>query len=803
MTVTPISRRQTVYVTSTLGDMVAERDYLRSRVFPELKSRLAERHHPLESIDLRWGVAFDSDEDLARQELLAMKVCLGEIERARPLQIVLLGDCYGWIPPRPTVEAIAEEAGFETDPAGKSITELEIEFGLTRPSDSSPCFFYFREPLPYDGMPDDIVGRFYDAEHIERLAALKERLEREMPRRVRHYRAEWDRDRRTVVGLEEFGRMVLDDLWQALDEAIRQPAGAEQESAPRCATPSRSRQFIGRETLTDQLLGLARSSAEPAATWAACVTGISGAGKTALWNHLRRRLESEDLILLAYSAGTVGGMFQVDAMLRAWTESLADGLGIAVPIDGGMGSMAVEATFADLLRRVAAERRVVLLIDGLNQFEPTPRAQRLAWLPQPWPDNARLIATARPGPASETLGHMAGVDVLPLAPFTPDEARRFAEAVGQQYHRPVPPEAIDCLLAKRLPGGAAAAGIPLWLETALEELILLDLDGAGGTAEGSRDARLLAAARDLPADVESLYDWVIRRNEESLGAGCVSGFVNLIALSRRGLRESALGVLIPKVARLLAPTAPRVVWNDLAFALLRRAFRAHLVEHVPEGQWDFAHARFRETVKQRNLRDPQIVHQLHTAIAYHLKSLPDDDPLRHSELMVHLIGSEDRLRAAHYYASELSEAELAGATRSLADHMLAGARETPNPGLALAASLLIEPKLNRSQVGTLCRRFHRELLDALAHNAPVEARRRLADATRQAAEELCEQEPDNPEWQECLAVSYGLLAAFHEEAGHRAEAQTCRDRGRATLQSLHEAGVELSAQAAEFLERFG
>jgi hypothetical protein len=48
--------------------MQAERDCLRTRVFPELEERLRARRHNLEWVDLRVGVATASqrDEDLTR-----------------------------------------------------------------------------------------------------------------------------------------------------------------------------------------------------------------------------------------------------------------------------------------------------------------------------------------------------------------------------------------------------------------------------------------------------------------------------------------------------------------------------------------------------------------------------------------------------------------------------------------------------------------------------------------------------------------------------------------------------------------
>ena len=794
--------------------MRAEREYLHTSVFPELETRLRQRHLHLEPIDLRWQLEAGSDDEELSNRLRTLGVCLGEINRARPFQVVLVGDRYGWVPPPERVEAAAEEAGFQTDAAGKSLLALEIEFGLRGdPHCRQQCFFYFRQPLDYDQMPPEAAADYRDDEHGDKLAELKERIEREMPDRVRRYHAEWDDENQTLAGLDELGRIVLEDLWQALDQQTHALADLppphwqdEQREALDQFVEARGRLLVGREQVVERLLDLARSPAAEGSPWGACITGASGAGKSALFAHVHRLLDKENVIRLVHAAGIGERSIQLDGVLRRWTAELARALEVDPPVDEASTSRQVEQAFAEFLARAAHERRVVLLVDALDQFEPTPRAQQSAWLPDPWPENARLIATTTPGPVSEALERRSGVELVPLAALQAEEARQMAEAVAGRRGRPLPPQVIDVLLAKQLPGGAAAAGIPLWLESAVEELALLDADEvaradrqANGSAQEQVDQLLLDVARDLPPDTERLWDWMLKRKEALLAPGWLSGFVNLIAASRSGLRESDLEVLLPKVVKLFAPTAPRQAWDGLKFAVLRRAFRGRLAQRGTDGGWDFSHAKFREIIHRRNLRDPQLVERLHTSIAYHLKSLPSSDPLRQTELMVHLIGSEDRLRAAHYYSGELAKQELAGATQALADHILAGSNQRPNVGLGWTASLLIEPKLKKSQVGVLCRRYNFELLRVLENNAPVDARRRLADATRQAAEELAEQDPENPQWRRDSVTSYRRLAEFHEEAGNQTEAETCWRRCHETLCAMRDAHVVLDPPLVELL----
>lgn len=74
-----------VFISSTFADMQAEREYLRTRVFPELEERLRARRHNLEWVDLRVGVATASQDDEHVRELHVLKVCLDEVRRCRPL----------------------------------------------------------------------------------------------------------------------------------------------------------------------------------------------------------------------------------------------------------------------------------------------------------------------------------------------------------------------------------------------------------------------------------------------------------------------------------------------------------------------------------------------------------------------------------------------------------------------------------------------------------------------------------------------------------------------------------------------
>ena len=212
---------QAVFISSTFSDMQAERDWLRTQVFPRLEEALRPRRQRLEPIDLRLGVDLVSLATEEERELRVLKVCLAEIERSRPFFIVLLGDRYGTVAAPSRLQAVTQEYQLEGDHTGKSITALEIDYGLlARPDQQRRCFIYMRKPLPYDTIPADVAATYSDAhatdahaaERVARLDSLKRRLKEHHPElagRIRDYAVGWDHEQQRIGNLKAWGRPRL------------------------------------------------------------------------------------------------------------------------------------------------------------------------------------------------------------------------------------------------------------------------------------------------------------------------------------------------------------------------------------------------------------------------------------------------------------------------------------------------------------------------------------------------------------------------------------------------------------------
>lgn len=132
--------------------------------------------------------------------------------------------------------------------------------------------------------------------------------------------------------------------------------------------------------------------------------------------------------------------------------------------------------------------------------------------------------------------------------------------------------------------------------------------------------------------------------------------------------------------------------------------------------------------------------------------------MRHSELTYHLIASDQRLRAARYYASDLGEAELAGATRALAEAVQAGEGTEPNPGLQWVVSLLGTSELEEQVSYILALRFISNLVNALSDDARLETRVAVVEAIRDRIQH-------HGQWASKPMLRAAVLAGSYERLG--------------------------------------
>lgn len=142
-----LNRHLRIFISSTFRDMQQEREELVKYVFPEIKKIAKERFVEITEIDLRWGVTEEQSKSGK-----ALQVCLEEINKCRESPVFfigILGERYGWIP-NDIDEKLLQDDKYKciNDYKEKSVTELEIIYGVLHEADNSnkSSYFYFRSP---------------------------------------------------------------------------------------------------------------------------------------------------------------------------------------------------------------------------------------------------------------------------------------------------------------------------------------------------------------------------------------------------------------------------------------------------------------------------------------------------------------------------------------------------------------------------------------------------------------------------------------------------------------------------------
>ena len=366
-----------VFISSTFKDMQAEREELVKRVFPQLRKLCEERGVGWTEVDLRWGV---TEEEAQRGEVLP--ICLAEIDRCRPYFIGLLGERYGWMP-REIPTELVEEQPWLAEHRGQSVTELEILHGVLRdPAMANRACFYLRDPSYVDGVPADQRGDFVEADPEARakLAALKERI-RSSGLAVRDY-----------PDPQALGGLVLRDLTVAINQEFppeEAPDPLQREALEHEAfAQSRTGVYIGRPEYFDRLDAHAASAEDGPGL---VVLGESGSGKSALlanWATAYREEHPQDVVLMHFIGASPYGADWA-AMLRRILGELKRRFGIEQEIPDQPD--ALRAAFANWLHMTTARaaqspsaesgRKIVLIVDALNQLEDRDGAPDLVWLP--------------------------------------------------------------------------------------------------------------------------------------------------------------------------------------------------------------------------------------------------------------------------------------------------------------------------------------------------------------------------------------------------------------------------------------
>ncbi|MFO0916780.1 MAG: DUF4062 domain-containing protein [Planctomycetaceae bacterium] len=641
-----------IFISSTFRDMHAERDHLVKVVFPALRERLEPYQLHLVDIDLRWGITREQAE---RDQVL--DVCLDSIDECRPFFLGILGERYGWVPKQ--LPDTNSKYGWTQEQTGKSVTELEILWGaLLRPDLRENSIFLFRDPKFLAEMPSELRPNFAaeDEESAIKQEQLKQRIRsaglpidpQSYPCRFAGLRINWaiarqemsSEEREAVeavakdglvdpreysqldaakqelvrrygvpylTGLEEFGRQVLETLWNAiriqhrleetsLTVAAEDPFAIE-DANHEAFMESRLRVYVGR----DHLYELITAAVFDNRRWPCVVSGRSGAGKSAALARFVRDFSREhpETFVIAHFIGASPESTNLRQLLRRVCAQLNRRFQLEEQVPSDIDELA--ALFRKLMARVPADDRVVIVIDALDQLDEADLARGLHWLPRELPANVSLVVSAilltdRVHRVQAELMERDCVRIS-MAPLTPEERRAIVQAVPSISAKTLDAAQIDLLMAN------PETVNPLYLLVALEEL-----RGFGSFEQLNGRIALFPQGEDA---VTALFQQVIERLEHEFDAATVKLVLASLSASRRGLSDRELLELAE------GPVVSLTESRSNLFSILRQ-LRSYLQRRGP--LIGFFHRNLDQAVRERYFASPGAQADVHWQLADYFRS---------------------------------------------------------------------------------------------------------------------------------------------------------------------------------------
>lgn len=571
------SRHIRIFISSTFRDMHAERDYLIKYTFPELRKRCRERELELTEVDLRWGV---TQEQAENGEVLP--ICLKEIENSRPYFIGLLGERYGWVPPKDHIHpSILEREKWIEEHLDKSVTEMEILHGvLNNPEMTDKAFFYFRDPLFIEDVDEKEKSVFKenDPELQNKLNELKKKIKESGSNVEEQYRTP-----------EELGKYIIEDLWKSIDadypeSEIPDPLEKEAMEHEQFAE-SRRRVYIGRQEYFDRLDAHANSSDAPL-----IIKGESGSGKTALvanWVDRYRKKNLKVFIIQHYVGSSVQSTDHLNIMIRIMKELKRNfSLRQDIPTDANK----IKIDFPNWLHMAAAKGKVILVLDGINQLEDKDNAHALYWLPDNLPKEIRLLVSVLPGEMDKVLEQKKWLGYSVKGLRTQERKQLIGEYLGL-FTKKLDDQQIELLM------NAEQTKNPVFLKVLLDELRVF------GVYEelNQRINHYLTAQKP-----DDLYELILERIEqdyEQQHPGLVKNALSYIYASRYGLTENELLDLLGDGKNPL----PQIFWSPVYLAL-----EEALVSR--NGLLNFYHDYMRKSVYNRYIQNPENKKKLHKSL---------------------------------------------------------------------------------------------------------------------------------------------------------------------------------------------
>ncbi|XP_055989915.1 telomerase protein component 1 [Sorex fumeus] len=742
----PRWRSLRLFISSTFRDMHGERDLLLRSVVPALQARLAPHRISLHAIDLRWGV---TEEESRRNRQL--EVCLREVEDSQ-LFVGLLGSRYGYTPPDYNLPDYPHFRWTQQYPPGRSVTEMEVMQFLNRGSRLPPlaqALIYFRDPGFLSSVPDawksDFTSESEEAAH--RISELKSYLSRQEEVLCQRYSCEWGgvaSGRPYVAGLEEFGQLVLQDVWRLIQKLYlqteaegEQPASildddSVQETFQQLQKPPHpARLRLLRDTVQQLRLPRGRLS---------LVMGHSGQGKTAFLASLVSALQDPEgakaapLVFFHFSRARPDQALALTLLRRLCTYlqgQLQESSALPHSYRGLVWELQ-QRLLPQSAQSLQAGQTLVLIVDGADRLVDQHGHLISDWIPKTLPRSVHLVlSVSKDSGLGEALELNHGAHVVTLGPLEPCARAQLVRDELALYGKRLEESAFNnqmqLLLVKR------GSALPLYLRLVTDHLRLFTLY-----------EQVSERLQTLPATVPLLLQYILGTLEQEHGPQILSKALVTLKVTRSGLTVDQLhGVLsawqmLPKVTKSWEEASAAVNSGDpfpmSPFAYLVQSLRSLLGEgplERPGARLCLAEGPLGTAATCRYGKRPGLENMAHLLLAAQLWKACDPDasgtfqncpPEALEDLPYHLLQSGNRgllakfLTSLHVVAAHL---ELGLISRLLDAHALYASFVPEEEETLPDADVAVFNTFLRQQAPVL--RQYPLLLPQLATNQPLDS----------------------------------------------------------------------------------
>ncbi|MEZ3523961.1 MAG: DUF4062 domain-containing protein, partial [Muribaculaceae bacterium] len=493
------------FISSTFSDMGAERDVLVKSVFPRLAAVAAKRDVTVVPLDLRWGIT----DDMARSGRV-IETCLNEIVHSRPFFLGLVGNRYGSC-------LAAEEVGrnrglleryswLERDMLdGRSITEIEIQYGVLRNPDEIDAFFYIRE----GGDPSS-------CDNPEKLSLLKQSIRDNGRYPVDSY-----------ASAEELGAKVEAAFLRVLDSHFPDEPQTElmrERRSQRAFLRSRLSAYIRNDEAHD---ALDRFMAGDDRNFV--ITGPSGMGKSALLaNWLEEHRGDTGRRTIYHFVGNGGLEGDYRSIARRLCDEVRDLYGLP-QLSGAqaMDNKKPEEELSSLYAEISGREPLLVVLDGINQLHDEDNAKLLLWLAVPG-RNVKYIFSTLDDDRTMEVFRSRGYEEYTLQPLSAARRTKLVADYLMLYGKRLTDSQVERIV------GAPQSQNTLVLRVLLDELVSFS---SHERLDGRIDYYLSADS------IDEFFRRVLRRIEDDLGEATVRRLLSLITFSQAGLSETELMAL--------------------------------------------------------------------------------------------------------------------------------------------------------------------------------------------------------------------------------------------------------------------